>query len=737
MLNFPLPQSHLVLPHFTFTLQPSLITITFLPDRRVDKYGRKVSSRQDKNDVKRFYRLQDEKLNEDSSSKLIDYARGEVLLESSDEEEEEGEADNAQKDESDEDERDVVLGQHASKPIPILGDDEYLEVDLNEDEDAYADLDAQAASYANEHLLAPAVDEEEEVGTKTNRLAVVNLDWDHVRASHLYKIFSSLVSPSAPALPASSEGLKTETGKTKGSKGQSKGAAPIARGRVLSVCVYRSEFGKERLKKEDVEGPPKEIFKRNIHNEDESTYLTQEDDGTEYNEKALRKYQLERLRCGGRAYTFMIHHLILINCRYYYAIATCDTVDAASHLLSELDGTELERSANVFDLSFVPDSMTFTPDDLRDEATATSEDARSRSDFKGLDFSTDALRHSKVTLKWDEDDPERNKMTRRALSKKDIEEGNFKALVASSESEDEDEGVGGREESKKIAERDRLRSLLLGGSGAKDSLPEGWGDPGFDSDGDGDADMEITFMPGLSEAANKKGDETTIEKYKRKQKEKREARKARGKTNEDGDKEKSGKKKTKKIDDDFFDAGSSSDGEEGAELEEPHQERRPATAEELALLLAPDNVDGVVAALEEDEKPKSKKKGRKGRKGRKGKVDEEGADGFIVDATDERFKAVHEDHMFSIDPSNPQYACQSFKGSISLTSFIFSFKKTKGMEALLSERSKRQQKSDHEAERTVGPKDGEKMQQSLQSLVESVKRKSKHGDKGTGKRRKV
>jgi hypothetical protein len=45
--------------------------------------------------------------------------------------------------------------------------------------------------------------------------------------------------------------------------------------------------------------------------------------------------------------------------RYYYAIVECDTVDAASHIYNELDGTELERSANVFDMSFVPEDMTF------------------------------------------------------------------------------------------------------------------------------------------------------------------------------------------------------------------------------------------------------------------------------------------------------------------------------------------------------------------------------------------
>lgn len=37
----------------------------------------------------------------------------------------------------------------------------------------------------------------------------------------------------------------------------------------------------------------------------------------------------------------------------------CDTKEAASHIYNQLEGTELERSANVFDLSFVPEDMTF------------------------------------------------------------------------------------------------------------------------------------------------------------------------------------------------------------------------------------------------------------------------------------------------------------------------------------------------------------------------------------------
>lgn len=45
--------------------------------------------------------------------------------------------------------------------------------------------------------------------------------------------------------------------------------------------------------------------------------------------------------------------------RYFYAVVECDTVELASYLYSELQGAELERSANVLNLSFVPDDMTF------------------------------------------------------------------------------------------------------------------------------------------------------------------------------------------------------------------------------------------------------------------------------------------------------------------------------------------------------------------------------------------
>jgi hypothetical protein len=82
----------------------------------------------------------------------------------------------------------------------------------------------------------------------------------------------------------------------------------------------------------------------------------------------------------------------------------CDSAELASYLYSELQGAELERSANVLNLSFIPDDMTFdevcryallfyllTASSLshntlnRDQATS----ADKNTNYQPLDFATD------------------------------------------------------------------------------------------------------------------------------------------------------------------------------------------------------------------------------------------------------------------------------------------------------------------------------------------------------------
>jgi hypothetical protein len=117
----------------------------------------------------------------------------------------------------------------------------------------------------------------------------VNLDWDYVKASHLYKVFSSLVSTTASnvsAAPGRREDVKRN------------GGAVVVRGKLLDVRVYPSNFGKQRMAREDKEGPPPELFRKKALEDEDVTakMFIETNNGEDYDEDVLRKYQLERLR---------------------------------------------------------------------------------------------------------------------------------------------------------------------------------------------------------------------------------------------------------------------------------------------------------------------------------------------------------------------------------------------------------------------------------------------------------
>ena len=222
------------------------------------------------------------------------------------------------------------------------------------------------------------VEEDIPKGDATSRLAAVNLDWDNIRAVDILAVLQSFI--------------------------------PISEERVKKVTIYPSEFGKERLQREAVQGPA--IFDQTRSAEDE------------VDTTALRKYQLERLR-------------------YYYAIIECSSTSIANVLYKSLDGAELGSTANMLDLRFVPDDVNFI-DTPKDEAISVPDD------HEPVEFVTDALQHSKLKLTWDAEDPERKRLISEAF-KRDAESGKWEALLGSSSDEEETEDV-----------RDKYRQLLLG-----------------------------------------------------------------------------------------------------------------------------------------------------------------------------------------------------------------------------------------------------------------------------------
>src|SRR5690606_769842 len=87
---------------------------------------------------------------------------------------------------------------------------------------------------------------EVEAGEVTNRIAIVNLDWDHVKSTDLFALFSSFL--------------------------------PADGGKIEKISVYPSEFGKERMRQEEVEGPPKALFKGKKKQDDSDSDDSSDDD---------------------------------------------------------------------------------------------------------------------------------------------------------------------------------------------------------------------------------------------------------------------------------------------------------------------------------------------------------------------------------------------------------------------------------------------------------------------------
>ncbi|KAI0099021.1 hypothetical protein GGR51DRAFT_403947 [Nemania sp. FL0031] len=575
----------------------------------------------------------------------------------------------------------------------------------DDDEDDHSDTeekDEGGADVSKSANMQRVRDEQNdvEVGEITKRIAVVNLDWDNIKAADLMVLFSSFVPQG---------------------------------GRIEKVSIYPSEFGKERMRREEVEGPPKEIFKAAAKDDDSEESdddseeeeekikkdLLQEGDDQDFDNDALRTYQLDRLR-------------------YYYAVVICSDLSTAEKLYNACDGTEYLASSNFVDLRFVPDDVTFD-DEPREECDSII------ANYQPTEFVTDALQHSRVKLTWDvaPDEAARKENIRKAFtgSRADLEENDFRAYLASdSEDEDNHDGEGGAidtepavaEDEPKLSKKElkarKLREALGLGSEPMTKSSMNIGPVG---------DMQVTFTAALmgDEKTKKEpqAEETTVEKYIRKERERKARKKEKavskrngGEIDEDGD-EPAEPEEDLGFDDPFFTTDEPVKASKSAERKEERRRRREekeATAAEDAAQKA--QLEKIMADGSENqaehldhfnmneitraEKKKSKKFKKKGKK----QDEDHGGlqEGFEMNVNDDRFKAVFEDHEFAIDPSNPK------------------FKATPGMKKLLEEgRKKRKNKSDDfDAPPEVSGKAKKQKikttDDELSSLVESIRQKA-------------
>jgi NUC153 domain len=647
----------------------------FTQQASVDRYGRKISKTQGRKRLERLYELPSDEDDEDD--------------------EDEHDEDKGLGSESGEDDEVVIKqlkkAKHKYDPARDGGFSTSESDSDSDDSDVESEIDGEL----------PEESEAVPLGEVAKRIAVVNLDWDNVRAEDIFAVAGSFATD---------------------------------RGTVLNVTVYPSEFGRERMDREDLEGPPKEIFagkpqslepltdpstRQNDVDEDEDEdeedseeeeekikkALVQSDDGAEFDSTALRKYQLDRLR-------------------YYYAVISCSSKDVAKALYDAMDGQEYLSSANFFDMRFVPDDVTFD-EKPRDSCNSLPED------YNPTEFTTDALMHSKVKLTWDADDNKRKEIQKKAFSRTELKENDLLAYIgsnsSSSEFESEEEDIPEDDASvdaistasratSRQAKRDALRASLgldlepqpSSGSKKRENRPVG--------------NMEITFTPALS-SSNKGGSvfeneplpygETTMEKYARKERERKVKRKERAKARRNGEvadaaAEEADEGQDEGFNDSFFENPDAA----MAEAKRARKSQRVRFADEqdlskdvddtkraeLELLMMEDGAEQSTMTQNRSEKLSTKKRKEKKKQGKKAAVDED-ADGFQVDVNDPRLGSLYTDPDFAIDP----------------TSHLF--KDTKGTRAILDEKRRRGEK--REVEKEKRPR-GE-----VNDLIERVKKRAK------------
>ncbi|XP_012056796.1 PREDICTED: LOW QUALITY PROTEIN: ESF1 homolog [Atta cephalotes] len=541
--------------------------------------------------------------------------------------------------------------------------------DSSSEEESFEASDAEEEIEHNWGELDKDAETTDEI---TCRLAICNMDWDRIRAVDLMILLNSF-------LPSS--------------------------GLIHSVTIYPSEFGLQRIKEEEINGPS-ELKNEAIENEDEIEDDNEE--GSKYHMEKLRQYQLNRLK-------------------YYYAVAEFDSAETANKVYTECDGIEYESTATRLDLRFISDDMTFDqePEEI---CTEIPEPIK----YQPRQFTTTALQQVKVKLTWDETNPDRQEFTQKLNTGnlQDIDENDIQTYLASGSEDDSD-----TEKKKDLTEKtnDNLdkesetNDLIGKYKSLLKTIEE-------EEEAKKNKDVELEFSWGLGtkekveklvqERMKNKEELTPFEQYLEKRKAKRKAkREERKKSKEESQKSDSEDSVPSDVDmnDKYFTdelknnklshkKETKNNEADVSSLNEQENSRHEA---ELELLLMDQDEDGKkhfnMKQIEENATMSKSKRKRLNKK--KNMQEEAKEDDFEVNVKDPRFTALFTSHHFNIDPADPHY------------------RKTKGTEALINEKLKRRARNEVHTENDKQfkkPKTDGKLPTELQALVKSVKKKTQN-----------
>lgn len=443
---------------------------------KVDKYGRKVEVPKHNKEMENFYYLEDGDQNAeevDQEEQHVEQELQEVPRAESKAEKQKNGAKKNQKQENTangtankkkNEKGNAKNGKDGKKDKPKYPFDDDGKFEWNEQssdsdfDDVELDKIGQMMIEENkDDALWESDDQDIITGDATKRLALVNYDWENIKASDIMLFLSSM----APR-----------------------------NGFIRSVTVYPSEFGIERMEQEEKLGP-QGIWRDNkagaevdekdneLELDADAPWVFRDNAEGDIDPVKLRKYERERLR-------------------YYFAIIECDSVPTSRHIYEECDGLEMELTSVKIDLRYVPDSEVFKrePKDVcTDIPTGATVNC----------FLNRSMQHTNVKLTWDE--PKANRF--KELDQKNIDDYDnidLSKYIADSDSSDAPDS---EDEEEEIA---RKRELLLGG------VSKDWKSD-FDKGKRAkkrDEEIVIKFNPGFDELGNKILEKANPEKPKKK-----------------------------------------------------------------------------------------------------------------------------------------------------------------------------------------------------------------------------
>ncbi|KNC48129.1 uncharacterized protein AMSG_04359 [Thecamonas trahens ATCC 50062] len=563
-----------------------------------------------------------------------------------------------------------------SRGIGIIS--EYSESE-SEDEDA-AKFEEEDSSVEEGYVVQDTVSKEKvPVGDAHRRLAIMNLDWEYIKAVDLLAILQSFCPPA---------------------------------GSVISVTIYPSQFGAEQMAIEDKHGPqledPAEEGEEKLYKVDAES-LNQVNDAAkdEVDKAKLRAYQLRKMR-------------------YYYAVAVADSVETAHAIYEQVDGMELLQSSNFMDLRYVPDEVEFNDFPPRETATTHT----------NVELTWDTTPHDrvKVTQRKFTKDELRDmdfKAYLASVSDSSTDDDEAEALATAAKAADKLDA----EERKKIkrkSKRNKYRSLLFGSGEQKSSASSS--DASSSGEDDSASDSDVSSSSSIA-PANDDGDVITFQTGVRSEVSQLVRAKLAAKQ-ADGDDEGTGKEKERRreyrrqrkleLKQEQLEAeleAKMAGGKKRKRGSKPGDELDAKARAQLELLMSGSGSDSeddgtgnfdfrnVVKAYKEETAPKRKRR-KRGKK--QAESASKASSQFDVDVNDSRFAPLLTSAAFAIDPNDPR------------------FMRTRGMDTILEERRKHSEavREAEAAEARAGGTTATKTEPAndgndIKSLVQRAKARSK------------